>query len=191
MVQLKVVITSHSQHHFFCFNSYMVQLKDVSSVIIPSIFKMFQFLHGTIKRLPMYRTSWRDGCFNSYMVQLKENICSHGWTVFTCFNSYMVQLKVRIWNDDDLWALFQFLHGTIKSLTIATNRLRTSVFQFLHGTIKRPESIADRCTKSQFQFLHGTIKRSEWELYFTSVEEFQFLHGTIKRVKELVDLPVG
>ncbi len=57
-------------------------------------------------------------CFNSFMVQLKAcNRNAHAVAGNTGFNSFMVQLKgIRTCTFDLLYYMFQFLHGTIKSV---------------------------------------------------------------------------
>ena len=69
---------------------------------------------------------------------------------------------VRLRPDTVKWLLlvveFQFLYGTIKTLTTDPAYPATSVFQFLYGTIKTFALRKVFPPPFQFQFLYGTIK---------------------------------
>ncbi len=71
------------------------------------------------------------------MVQLKEHWKGEKDVYPEYFNSFMVQLKEKFCLAVCISKrIFQFLHGTIKSLVNHTNGGEGVQFQFLHGTIK-------------------------------------------------------
>ena len=163
--------------------------------------------------------------FNSYMVRLRAAWRVHLWYLLNYFNSYMVRLRdesnqtrisnvlisIPIWFD---WeqptrrtmagdSTFQFLYGSIESISSTVSNVVRDLFQFLYGSIESHRCFDSIFFAAVFQFLYGSIESLlnyicpswviiisipiwfDWEIVVNIdvvLENiFQFLYGSIER----------
>ena len=106
----------------------MVQLKDGWQVD-EAIVIVFQFLHGTIKRMVRRKAQKVCyTCFNSFMVQLKVIGKRRVIDLELSFNSFMVQLKANVGNRTlALVNSFNSFMVQLKEVAIFTETMRKEV----------------------------------------------------------------
>ncbi len=145
-----------------CFNSKMVQLKDIHCPVsnAPRIY-LFQFQNGTIKS-----SKSPPGCFSQPI-----------WSVFQFQNGTIKRRRSSKYACRTF--AFQFQNGTIKSAISAGKLPVPQSFNSKMVQLKDRQKLRASCR--QFQFQNGTIKSIELEPCTRDNALFQFQNGTIKK----------
>ena len=147
------------------FNSSQVRLKDI---VVRTMFGYthFQFLTGTIKRIATSQTINCLPNFQFLIGTIKSLPFCHSLAAFCkTFNSSQVRLKGVKWLIVTLFvAIFQFLIGTIKRMTITRYMYQETTFNSSQVRLKE-SYLFKHSNNIFFQFLIGTIKSKPAAMY--------------------------